>query len=440
MRRIVSKLFLVLLVLALLRLTSQIHFAEADSRTIVVPDDFQKIQEAINNAADGDLIFVKSGVYAERLTVNITISLLGESSGKVIVESGKGEDTILLQADNVSVSGFSIRNMDRSTSSFGMRLSNSSFCTISNNIVSDTFAAVMIEGGSSNLVEHNYLENNRYGIFTRRYLHLCPSNSNVLVNNTIVNSTWNALELDWGEGNTVRNNNVFDNTAYALEIPIYAPSYNNVIFHNNFVGNAKAWGVTCQAYGPSPNRWDKDGDGNYWSDYTGIDVFGGPFQNTTGSDGIGDSPHISQEDTTDHYPLMGLYRAFEVGGEEVAVICNSSLASLDFASNGSRASVVAFVSQEEGSEGFCRFSLPIALINGTYETRLDNQTVNYPTVTALVWPNATRECLLVKYGEGEHSISIRGTTQVSEFPSLLMLAIFLVMACGFSLLFRRKRV
>ena len=33
--------------------------------TIVVPDDYEKIQEAIDNARKGDTIFIKSGIYYE---------------------------------------------------------------------------------------------------------------------------------------------------------------------------------------------------------------------------------------------------------------------------------------------------------------------------------------------------------------------------------------
>jgi hypothetical protein len=52
--------------------------------------------------------------------------------------------------------------------------------------------------------------------------------------------------------------------------------------------------------------WD-DGypsGGNYWSDYAGIDVFSGPYQNITSYDGIGDTPYIIDANNTDRYPLM----------------------------------------------------------------------------------------------------------------------------------------
>jgi hypothetical protein len=44
--------------------------------------------------------------------------------------------------------------------------------------------------------------------------------------------------------------------------------------------------------------------GNYWSDYNGTDLYGGPFQNVTGSDGKGDTPYSIDVNNVDHYPLM----------------------------------------------------------------------------------------------------------------------------------------
>ena len=54
------------------------------------------------------------------------------------------------------------------------------------------------------------------------------------------------------------------------------------------------------------NIWDDDypSGGNYWSDYTGVDEYSGPYQNETGSDGIGDTPYVIDENNQDNYPFM----------------------------------------------------------------------------------------------------------------------------------------
>jgi len=58
-----------------------------------------------------------------------------------------------------------------------------------------------------------------------------------------------------------------------------------------------------------PNFWDNGypSGGNYWSDYNGTDLFSGPYQNETGSDGIGDTPYGIDENNQDRYPLMKPY-------------------------------------------------------------------------------------------------------------------------------------
>jgi hypothetical protein len=83
-------------------------------------------------------------------------------------------------------------------------------------------------------------------------------------------------------------------------------SSGNSIFHNNFIGNVKQ-----VAPDSSVNTWD-DGypsGGNYWSDYNGTDTYNGPYQNLTGSDGIGDTPYVIDANNIDHYPLMNPHNA-----------------------------------------------------------------------------------------------------------------------------------
>ena len=56
-------------------------------RTVVVPDDYVTIQEAINHASVGDIVFVKHGTYYENAIVNETILLIGENRENTIVDA-----------------------------------------------------------------------------------------------------------------------------------------------------------------------------------------------------------------------------------------------------------------------------------------------------------------------------------------------------------------
>ena len=78
-------------------------------------------------------------------------------------------------------------------------------------------------------------------------------------------------------------------------------AFGNFFFSNNFSDNVVNAVDSCN------NSWD-DGypsGGNYWDDYSGIDIYNGPSQVIPGSDGIGDTPYsVSGGSNVDRYPFM----------------------------------------------------------------------------------------------------------------------------------------
>jgi hypothetical protein len=92
---------------------------KANSKSIIVPDDFSTIQQAVNSAKDGDTVFVKSGTYYyvedsnDGIFINKSISLIGEDSHSTILKpiyySQYGSRSgVRITANNVTVSGFTI--------------------------------------------------------------------------------------------------------------------------------------------------------------------------------------------------------------------------------------------------------------------------------------------------------------------------------------------
>jgi hypothetical protein len=96
-------------------------------------------------------------------------------------------------------------------------------------------------------------------------------------------------------------------TANNVGIEFHGPNHNNFIFHNSFVDNTIQ--IAEGEASDNINIWDNGypSGGNYWSDYTGNDTRSGPYQNETGSDGIGDTPYIIDASNRDNYPLMNLF-------------------------------------------------------------------------------------------------------------------------------------
>jgi len=70
---------------------------------IIVPDNYPTIQEAINNANEGDIIYVRNGTYYENVIVNKTVSLIGDNKFDTTIDGGGSGKVIFITADNVTV-------------------------------------------------------------------------------------------------------------------------------------------------------------------------------------------------------------------------------------------------------------------------------------------------------------------------------------------------
>ena len=107
-REIISKIFGIALVGLMIGamlggLPLLVREAEASPGTIYVPDDYAKIQWAVDNATSGDTIIVRNGNYTENVDVNKSVTLLGENLENTTVVGG-----FKVTADNVVIENFTI--------------------------------------------------------------------------------------------------------------------------------------------------------------------------------------------------------------------------------------------------------------------------------------------------------------------------------------------
>jgi parallel beta-helix repeat protein len=157
-----------------------------------------------------------------------------------------------------------------------------------NNITPGGFGGIHLWSSSGNVLSGNKIAQSSYGVYS------LSSSGNVLSGNNVTANGY-CIVLDSSDNNTLSDNNV---TANGQGITLYSSSGNR-IFHNVFNNTGQAYTEN------STNKWDEGypSGGNYWSDYSGVDLKSGPYQNVTGSDGIGDTPYIIATGNIDHYPL-----------------------------------------------------------------------------------------------------------------------------------------
>ncbi len=116
------------------------------------------------------------------------------------------------------------------------------------------------------------------------------------------------LKVTWySRDNAIRDNVIRSNK---VGVSVSGDAYNNHIYHNDIINNADQVGGS--AGGAERQTWDNGypSGGNYWSDYTGSDVYSGPDQDIPGSDGIGDTPYVItiNPESRDNYPRMRPFR------------------------------------------------------------------------------------------------------------------------------------
>jgi len=194
-----------------------------------------------------------------------------------------------------------IENNALSTEYYGIYMVDSSNVTIRNCTIANCNFAMEIWSSNGNKIIGNNIVSNAYGV------ELAWSNYNNVSGNTIEQTSeyngWGVCLSVSATGNQIYEND-FAHNSQGMNIQLFYPGENKM-YHNNFIQNA----IQVYNYEPAINVWD-DGypsGGNYWSDYTGVDNHSGPDQNETGTDGIGDTPHLLDAANQDNYPLMKPY-------------------------------------------------------------------------------------------------------------------------------------
>ncbi len=387
--------------------------------------NYDSIQQAVNNATEGSTLYVGSGQYFETLTINKSLSLVGENKDSTIID-GNGNSTVLyVNADNFSISDFKIqysgcsceglygidmgsnrRNVnithnDFFSDSVGIYMKNGQdIAIVNNNVTSSRDYSMVIQDSTEILVSENIFANNLNQVDIEN------SSGMTIVDNNVTNNG-NGITLTNSNNNTIAGNTFSSNQLYGIFL---SQSNNNAIFDNSFTTNWSHVSVRN-----STNFWDNGLEGNFWSNYTGTD---------SDNDGIGDTPCTIDAQNVDNHPLVGTFSSYLVAlDKRVDVVTNSTIDDLEYISPSTIRLQVSNATVNQ-TVGFCRIGIPHALIdpkNGTIQIIIDNNQTQVAFLNTTVYDNGTCRWVYLAYPQSTHEIVI-----VPEYSLLWILPLFLV--------------
>jgi parallel beta-helix repeat protein len=207
------------------------------------PGNYTRIQDAIDNASDGDIVFVYHGIYYENIRATRSIGLLGENQIHTIIDGQEiGGHVVNILSAGVTLYHFTIQNSGGIPNAAAIYVSTEDNHIIENIVTCRPYhgeEGIWLSQSSGNIISNNTIENYHYGIW------LEDSTQNNLSKNKITNS-W-----DWGiilgdsDNNMLYQNNMTENNG-----GIYLRDSNeNSISRNELITNYRDivltdWGAT----------------------------------------------------------------------------------------------------------------------------------------------------------------------------------------------------
>jgi parallel beta-helix repeat protein len=397
------------------------------------------IGSSSNNTSIINNVFIRDGLEVmhsyQNIVKNNTVNgkplvYLEDISEYTVTDAGQ---VILVNCDSIRVENLDLSNttigvhLDRTNNSiisgntittnidYGIRsLGISSNITIlGNNITSNDDCGIVVGIDDSRIIGNTVASSHDTGI-------VFGGNSNTIAGNNIRNNGYGMSFI--GSSNTVSGNNITNNE-YGLSVQ----GSSNRIYHNNIVNNTYQVNVEEE----DANIWDDGLEGNYWSDYAGVDL---------NHDGIGDSAYMITPLTTppelrqfDHYPLIGMFSSFNTSlGYSVNVVSNSTIESFEyFESNSTIRMHVSNVTANQ-TFGFVRICVPHALMNNTYQVKIDSVEPYYVNYT--LYDNGTHRWIYFSYQHSTLEIII-----TPEFPPLMLLTLFMMATLVAAIVYKRKK-
>lgn len=170
------------------------------------PGNYSKIQEAIDNAMPGSIIFVHNGTYYENVIVDKQLSLIGENRNTTTIDGSGANDIVNVTADGVDIFNLTLRASGWHPLYFyaGIRLRSVGSCHIESNTILNSQVGISLSYSSNNEISGNNISSNGDGIS------LSYSFNNVITRNMVMSNGRGVLLL-FSNGNRISSNSFSEN-------------------------------------------------------------------------------------------------------------------------------------------------------------------------------------------------------------------------------------
>jgi len=378
------------------------------------------VRYSYNNSIENNKVNGKSLLYFEGIS-NYMIKGTEHVAGQIIV---------------VNSYNITIENMDLSSTNIGIEFFETGSSRITNCNLTSIADGIHLGASSNNIIENNILSDNE--------IMVTESKNNIIMNNILLSTDLHVHHYSSTANvgiHILRNN--FTQCKLVLD-----RSSDNYIYFNNFISSdvesavyktANIWNTPLKiAYVYEDNSYINN-LGNYWGDYNGSD---------SNNDGVCDLPCNIVWDDKDNNPLMKTFGYYTFLGEinvydvfwestnyPVSVYSNSSVTQFNFEQSLAQMSFEVF--GETATVGFCNVTIPKALLkDNPWTVKIDDEPWAFTTSD-----NTTHSFIYFTYAHSSsHQVVIEGTWVVPEFPSFLILPLFMIATLLAVIVYRRKHV
>jgi len=201
------------------------------------PNNYTRIQDAIDDAVDGDTVFVydDSSPYYENLVVDSSINLIGEDRNSTVIDGSNSGSVVQITANDVALNCFTIQNIGNEKLNYsGIEVFDCDYNIISDNVIRLNQAGILLLCTYLCNITNNLITSNQEGIIVSGARMYAESHDNIISRNVISYNTYGILCA--GESfNGIFSNNIITNNRYGLEI--HYGSYYHVCTGNNISNN-----------------------------------------------------------------------------------------------------------------------------------------------------------------------------------------------------------